>query len=244
VKLAFVYARSETLQLVRYPAYVVPTLAFPGLVLLVFGHQLARGEPERLMAGFAATALLTVTFFQFGVGIAADRASPWEAFLRTLPVSVATRLAGRVLSALVFASATVAVVVLVATVVYGASMPPWRFGLLVLALLLGSVPFALLGIAFGYWLSPRSAVPVANLVFFPLAIGGALWARPTDEVPRGVDVASQALPTRSWIEVLDPIATGDGGLPLHHVGALAGWTVVFFAVAWLGFRRDEGERFR
>jgi hypothetical protein len=43
---------------------------------------------------------------------------------------------------------------------------------------------------------------------------------------------------------LDPIATGDDGLPLHHVAALAGWTVVFFAVAWLGFRRDEGERFR
>ena len=244
MRLALVYARAETLQLARYPAYVLPTLAFPGLVLLFFGRQLERGEPERLLAGFAATALLTVTFFQFGVGIAATRTSPWEAFLRTLPVSVATRLAGRVLSALVFAGGTVAVVILVAMSVYGASLSPWRFGLLVVGLLLGSVPFALLGIGFGYWLSPRSALPVANLLFFPLAIGGALWTRPTDDVPRSVDLASQALPTRSWIEVLDSVATGDSPVPLHHVAALVAWGVAFFAFAWLGFRRDEGERFR
>ena len=71
-----------------------------------------------------------------------------------------------------------------------------------------------------------------------------MWTRPTDDVPRGVDLASQALPTRSWIEVLDSVATGDSPVPLHHVAALVGWGVAFFAFAWLGFRRDEGERFR
>lgn len=244
MRLAFVYARAETLQLVRYPAYILPTLAFPALMLLFLGRQLERGEPDRLLAGFAATALLTVTFFQFGVGIAAARTSPWETFLRTLPVTITTRLAGRVLSALVFAAATVAVVVLVATTVYGASPAPWRFCLLVIALLLGSIPFALLGIAFGYWLSPRSALPVANIVFIPLVIGGAMWTRPPDDVPHGVDVASQVLPTRSWMEMLDSIATGDSSFPFHHLAALAGWALVFFALAWWGYRRDEGERYR
>lgn len=244
MRLVLLYARTETLQLLRYPAYVLPTLAFPALMLLVLGRQLERGEPERLLAGFAATALLTVTFFQFGVGIAVTRATPWETFLRTLPVTIATRLAGRVLSALVFAAATVSVVMLVAATVYGASPSPARFVLLVVVLLLGSVPFALLGIAFGYWLSPRAALPVANLVFIPLVIGGALWTRVSTDIPRGLDVASQALPTRSWIEVLDSVATGDGPLPLHHVVALVGWGALFFALAWWGFRRDEGERFR
>jgi ABC-2 type transport system permease protein len=244
VRLALLHAQTETLQLVRYPAYVLPTLAFPALMLLLLGGQLERGEPERLLAGFAATALLGVTFFQFGVGIAATRATPWEAFLRTLPVTITARLAGRVLSALVFAVATVAVVALVAVTVYGASPSPVRFPALVLGLLLGSVPFALLGIAFGYWLSPRTALPIANLAYILLLIGGALWTRPSEEVPNSVDLASQSLPTRSWIEVLDSIATGDNPLPLHHVAALAAWGGVFFALAWWGFRRDEGERFR
>lgn len=237
------HARAETVQLARYPAYSLPTIAFPAILLLLFGRQFERGEPDRLLAGFAATALLTVTFFQFGVGIATSRTTPWEAYLRTLPVTAATRLLGRVLSAFVFAAATVGAVVLVATAAYDVGMPVWRWCLLALALLLGSIPFALLGIGYGYWLPPRAALPVANLLFLPLAIGGSLWVRPTDDIPRAVDVGSQLLPTRSWIEVLDSIATGDSPLPLHHVAALAGWTAVFFAFGWFGFRRDEGERF-
>jgi len=243
VRLALAHARAETAQYLRYPAYALPTLAFPAILLVLFGRQFERGEPERLVAGFAATALLTVTFFQFGVGIATSRTTPWETFLRTLPAGPSIRLAGRVLSALLFAVATVSVVVVVGTTVYGASWAPWRLGAVAIALLVGSVPFALLGIAFGYWLPPRAALPVANLAFLPLAIGGALWTRPTDEIPRSVDLASQALPTRSWIEVLDSVATGDNPVPLQHVAALGAWTVVFFGLAWVGYRRDEGERF-
>ena len=244
MRLAVAYAKAETRQLLRFPAYWMPTLGFSALALLLFGRHLERGEPERLFAGFAATALLTVAFFQFGVGIAAGRATPWETYLRTLPVRAGERLAGRVLSALAFAAATTAIVALVATTVYGAAPPASRFAALVVALLLGSLPFAFLGIALGYWLSPRAALPVANLLFLPLAIAGSLWTRPSADIPREADVASQLLPTRSWVEILDSIATGDAPLPLHHVAALAAWGAVFLALARMGYRRDEGERFR
>lgn len=243
MRLALAHARAETANLARYPAYALPTVAFPAILLLLLGRQFERGEPDRLLAGFAATALLTVAFFQFGVGIATSRTTPWEAYLRTLPASPTARLLGRVLSALVFATATVAAVALVAFTVYRVEMAPWRLGALGLALLVGSVPFALLGIAFGYWLPPRAALPVANILYLPLAVGGFLWMRPTEEVPHDVDVASQFLPTRSWMELLDPIATGDHGVPLHHLAALTAWGLVFFALAWWGYRRDEGERF-
>jgi hypothetical protein len=41
--------------------------------------------------------------FQFRVGIAAERTTAWERFLRTLPLSAGQRLEGRVLSAALFA---------------------------------------------------------------------------------------------------------------------------------------------
>ena len=44
--------------------------------------------------------------------------------------------------------------------------------------------------------------------------------------------------------MLDSIATGDSPLPLHHAAALVGWALAFGALAWWGYRRDEGERFR
>ena len=231
------------MQLLRYPSYSLPTLALPALFMLLFGRRLTAGEPERLLAGFAATAVLMVTFFQFGVGIAASRTTPWEIYLRTLPVGAGRRLAARVLSALVFAGASVVVVSVVGLGVFDARPGIARYAALMLGLVLGGIPFALLGIALGYWFSPRAALPAANLVYLPLAIGGALWHR-LDDAPRAADVASQFLPTRSWIEVLAPLSTGDGAVPLYHVAALAAWTIVFGLVAWAGYRRDEGERFR
>lgn len=238
------HAKAETVQLVRVPTYALATLAFPVAGVLLFGHQFVDDEPERMLAGFAATAVLAITFFQFGVGIAASRMfSMWETYLRTLPAGPATRLAGRVVSALVFATVAIGVVAVTTALLYDARPSPSRVAALLPCLLLGGVPFALLGVALGYWLPPRAALPVANLLFLPLAVGGFLWARPPEDLPGSADLASQLLPTRSWAEVLDSLATGDDPLPLRHVAALVAWSGLFLALAWLGYRRDEGERF-
>jgi ABC-2 type transport system permease protein len=243
VRLALVYARLETIEYGRYTPYSIPAIALPAVLMLLFGHQVVAHAPERMVAGFAATALITVALFQFGVGIAMGRVTPWERYVRTLPATAATRVVGRILSALVFAVATVTVVMVVGMVAYGAGYGPWRFAALILALLLGSVPFGLGGIALGYWLPPRSAMPIANIVVIPLVVVGFLWTPPPTDFPRDADLASQLFPTRSWAEVLDAVSTGDHPLPLHHVAALAVWTVVFFALARWGYRRDEGEQF-
>jgi ABC-2 type transport system permease protein len=243
MRLAFAYAKLETIEYGRYTPYSLPTLAFPAVLMALFGHQLAEQEPERMVAGFAATGLLTVSLFQFGVGIAMGRNTPWATYVRTLPATAAARIAGRIVSALLFALATVSIVMVVGVAVYGAGFGPWRLGALVLALLLGSVPFGLAGIALGYWLPPRSAMPIANVIIIPLVVVGFFWTRPPDDFPRAADLASQLTPTRSWAEVLDAVSTGDHPLPLHHVAALAWWTLVFYALARWGYRRDEGEQF-
>jgi ABC-2 type transport system permease protein len=85
-------------------------------------------------------------------------------------------------------------------------------------------------------------LPIANLLYLPLAIGGSLWGKP-DDPPRSLDIASNALPTRSWMEVLEPITGGGGRPPLPHLVALAAWSVAFAAFAWVAYRRDEGERY-
>src|SRR5262249_11468539 len=158
----------------------LPTLALPALFMLLFGRRLLAGDPERLLAGFAATAVLMITFFQFGVGIAAGRAAPWEIYVRTLPVGAGQRVAARGLSALAFAGAAVVLVTAVGFGAYDARPGIARYLALVLGLIVGGIPFALLGIALGYWFSPRAALPAANLVYLPLAIGGALWRRMDD----------------------------------------------------------------
>jgi hypothetical protein len=181
--------RAETANLARYPAQC--QIVFPAILLLVLGRQFERGEPDRLLAGFAATALLTVAFFQFGVGIATSRTTPWEAYLRTLPAAPTTRLVGRVLAALVFATATVSTVALVAFTVYRVDMPAWRLGALALASLL----LALGGAPAQDQLAIKGGriVPVGQP-----PIDGFLWMRLDERVPHDVDVASQPRREAGW----------------------------------------------
>jgi ABC-2 type transport system permease protein len=142
------YARATTLELLRYPSFSVPSLAFPASLYLVFTRTSSAASAARL-AGFAAIALLGVVFFQFGVGIAAERVSTWELYLRVLPVPPRARFAGRICSALVFGAAAAGAVAIVAVGTTPVSLAGWRWPLLGGALLAGAIPFGLLGIALG-----------------------------------------------------------------------------------------------
>src|SRR5581483_8425463 len=114
MKLALVHARVQILELVRFPGFSAGTLAFPGVVFVLFGLPRAGSHPELLLASYCAFAVLGVGFFQFGVSGAIERGSPWQAWLRTLPTPPAARITARVLTALVFTIASVAVVVVLA----------------------------------------------------------------------------------------------------------------------------------
>jgi ABC-2 type transport system permease protein len=244
MKLAIVHFRALTLELVRYPAFIVPTLLFPVLLLLFFGVSRAHGPQQAnlIFASYAAFAVLGVAFFEFGVGIAEDRKSPWEAYLRTLPVPAHVRFAARILSALAIGAASVALVVIFAVVLMPVHLGVADWLRLLAALFVGAVPFGLAGIALGYLASPRAALAIANVVFLPLAYAGALWVPPQD-LPDLVQDISPYLPTRQWAEALWSPALGSPWRfgPLMY---LLISTMLLGAIAYWGYRRDEGQRFR
>jgi ABC-2 type transport system permease protein len=241
VRLTFLYARAMTLELLRYPAFSVPTLAFPGLFFLLFVASRDDVDATLLVASFAGFAFLAVAFFQFGVGIAAERETPWERFLRTLPVRTSVRFAARMLSGTVFGLASAAVVVVLGVATTDAHLRPVRWGALVLALVVGAVPFALLGIALGYWASPRGALPVATILYLVLAFAGGLWTTPAN-LPSSVASVSPLIPTRQFGNVLWGATEGRLWRPRDWL-LLLGWSAVFAALAAWGYRRDEGRRY-
>jgi ABC-2 type transport system permease protein len=241
VTLALAHARAMTVELVRHPAYVVPTLAFPAVFFLFFAAGDGPGAAVR-MATFAGFAAIGVAFFQFGVGIAVERASPWETYLRTLPAGVAVRLVARLCSAAVFAAAAAAVVVAAALALGGVALSAGRWAELAVVLGGGMIPFALLGVAIGYWAPPRGALPIANLLYLGLSYGGGLWVRP-DRLPRLAQRLSPLLPTRALADGLVGAAVG-GGTPLwRSLAVLAGFAAGLAGLAAWGFRRDEGRRY-
>ena len=229
--------------LIRTPAYSLVTVLIPGVVFVFIGSSVSDSQEAAniVMASFAIFAALGVAFFQFGVGIANDRESPWEQFAHVLPVSPGTRFAGNALSAVTFAIVVVAVLIVVALALTDAARPIVSWLRMLVAVFLGAVPMALLGIAIGYWSPPKAALPIANIIYVALSFGGGLFILPSG-MPTFLNSISTVLPTRqigelAWSAVL--------GHPwsIQPWLWLVGYSVLFGVIAAAGYRRDEGARY-
>jgi ABC-2 type transport system permease protein len=241
VRLAAVQIRASVVELLRYPSFSLPALLFPTAIFAVFTRAYEQPADTR-MAGFAAVAILGVMFFQFGVGIAAERATSWEAYLRTLPVAPRLRVVARVCAGLVFSVAAASVLIAFACATTPVSLPVSRWSTLAAALVLGAIPFGLLGIALGYLVRPKAALPVANLLYLPLSYVGGLWAGPR-HATGGASAALDAVPTHAWAAALWS-SVGAAGFDGVAAASLVLWTAAFGALAIWAYRRDEGERYR
>jgi ABC-2 type transport system permease protein len=243
MRIALAHFKTQTLQHLRSPGYLLPTLAMPGLFYFLFeGPDTEVGLVTFLMASYAMWAILGVAFFQFGSGIAEERTTPWERYLRTLPLSAGQRLAGRVLSATLFAAAAAAIVIVEAHLINPVSVAAGRWLPWLGALGAGGVMVGLGGIALGYWASARAATPLATLAWLLLAYLGGLWATPT-ELPTWAKEISPYLPTRVWGEVTWAALQGQAASWWDWLGLLA-YAVGFAGLALWGYRRDEGAGYR
>lgn len=244
MRLTALHYRAHMLELLRMPSFAVSTLLLPSLLFLFFGASTAT-TPER--AGFFAASwgifgVLGVAFFQFGVGIAQGREKPWDAYLRTLPTGSAPRIAAQVLTALSFAAASVAPVFLLAVVINGLSIGFTDLARTLVALTVGAVPFALLGIAIGFSVGARASVPIAHLAYFPLAFLGGLWM-PPDSLPGTMQAISLLTPTRHYGEITWAAVAGQPW-PVTSWLWLLGYGMLFALLAARAYRRDAGQRFR
>jgi ABC-2 type transport system permease protein len=243
MRIILAHCKDQTLQHLRAPGYLLPTLAMPALFYFLFEDQ----DREvvlvtLLMASYAMWAILGVAFFQVGVGIAEERATPWERFLRTLPLSAGQRLTGRVLSAALFAAAAATIVIVEAHLLNPVRVAADRWLPWTLALGAGGVVMALGGIAIGYWASPRAAIALATLAWLLLAYLGGLWETP-GELPGWAAEVSRYLPTRLWGELTWTAVQGQAASLGDWLG-LAAWAAGFAMLAVWGYRRDEGASYR
>jgi ABC-2 type transport system permease protein len=248
--ITYAHFKDQMLQHLRAPGYLVPTLAMPAVFFFLF--QGAGEHPVGntfTMASYMMWAILAVAFFQFGVGIASERSTPWESFLRTLPLPPLLRLAGRLLAAMVFAIVAATIVVAVGYLTTPITVAADRWLPLAAALLAGGVTMAFGGIAIGYWFSHKAAQPVATMAWLLLAYLGGLWAAPSN-LPSWTENISPYLPTRLWGNITWPSVLGDTtSLTASFNTSLADWlglaayAALFAALAVWGYRRDEGIKY-
>ena len=165
------------------------------------------------MATFAGFAVIGVAFFQFGVGIAVDRASPWEAYLRTLPVGPSVRLGGTAPLGRVFAVAAAALLLVVTAVATtGARLPAARWAR---ARSRRCSPAPCRSRSSGSRSATgrrrRGALPIANLLYLVLAYAGGLWIAAVRAFRAPSPRSRRFLPTRALSDALVAAGIGRAG---------------------------------
>lgn len=169
-------ARCELLRVLRTPAFVVPSLAFPLVFYLMFGVLLGHGQASvPLLASYTVFGAMAPGLFGFGIGLALDRERGLLTLKRALPAPPAAWLVARVAMAMVFA-ATIATLLIVAGALFGGvQLAPMQAGALLAVGVFAALPFCAIGLLVGSF-APASAAPaVVNLVYLPMSLLSGLW---------------------------------------------------------------------
>lgn len=244
MSLVLTHARYQFAETLRIPVAVIATVFFPAASMLFFVVPNTADDPAVATlstASMVVFATMVTCLFQYGAGVAEDRALPWESFVRTLPAGAGPRFAARVLVGTAFVLVAVVPVVVIAVLFTEATLTPAQFLAALGALVVAVVPFTLLGLAIGYSLPAKAATAVATISFLPLAFGGGLMGDP-EQLPGFIETIAPFLPTRGAAELIWA-AISDFTVDPVSMAMLAVWTVAAGGAAVVAYRRDEGRRF-
>ncbi|MBA2665795.1 MAG: ABC transporter permease [Trueperaceae bacterium] len=236
---------AELLKNLRIPVYAVSTIAFPVMFYVVFGATFGR-EPAGpvniatyMLATYGAFGVVGAALFSFGVSVAIERGQGWMRLKRASPMPPSVLVLAKLGNALVFSAAVVVALMIAGFVVAGVLLSVPTYLQLFFVLLLGAVPFCVIGQAFGYALGPNSAPVVINLVYLPMAFASGLWL-PIHQLPGFLQAAAPFLPAFHLGQLaLSTVGAHAGGDPAGHAFALVLTTLVAGSLAMIAYRRSS-----
>lgn len=233
-------AKYELLRTLRMPGFAIPTILFPTMFYLFFGVVMGRGRtdfPTYLLATYGTFGILSPALFGFGVTTAVERGLGWLALKRATPMPPSAYFVAKLVSALAFAAIVIVALFALGATAGGVVLPRAQWIGLASVLLLGTLPFCALGLAFGAWLGPQSAPPIVNIVFLGTSFLSGL-AIPVEMFPAGLKAVAVWLPPYHLAQLaLGVIGRDSGGGVATHVIVLAVTAAVSLVVAIAGFRR-------
>jgi ABC-2 type transport system permease protein len=239
---AAAYTRYEVLRTLRNRRFFVFSLGFPLLLYFLIAtpnrHETDLGgtgisAPLYFMVGLAAFGAMNGAMGS-GARIAVERLIGWNRQLRLTPLSTRAYFRAKIVTAFVTALITI-VLLYLAGVVLGVrlSAPTWleMTGLL----LVGLVPFVVLGLVLGHLLNPDSIGPAVGGATALLAFFGGVWFPITGS---GV-LHSIALGLPSyWLVQASQVGIGGSGWGATGWLVVGLWTAGLVVLARWAYRRD------
>lgn len=238
---ALIYRKEAWYDLIsiwRTPGFVIPSLVFPVVFYLFFGVMFNRGGASvYMLVTYGCFGIMGPAMFNFAMNIASDRAHGWLTLKRLSPMPVPAYLLAKFITALMFSLVIIGLLFTLAVLFAGVKLAPSQWVLLAGILLLGTLPFALIGLILGLTLSDKAAPAVVNLVYLPMALLSGLWL-PVNMLPALLQQASWVWPSYHLSQVGLKVVGMDQGYALWiHLSALTFSSLLLTIIAYWAFQR-------
>ncbi len=232
----------DLLSILRTPAFVIPSLAFPVVFYVFFGVLFnSGGASAYMLVTYGCFGIMGPAMFNFAINIASDRAHGWLTLKRLSPMPVPAYLLAKFATALVFSLAIIVLMFSIAALFGGVRLTLGQWLLLAVVLLLGTLPFAFIGLILGLTLSDKAAPAVVNLVYLPMALLSGLWL-PIHMLPTLLQQAGWIWPSYHLSQIgLKVIGMDQGHALSIHLLLLISSSMLLAMVAVWSFKRLTGE---
>jgi ABC-2 type transport system permease protein len=217
--------------------FLLPVLLFLLLGAVYSGDIQGDRAASYLLAGMVGYGVANTAFGGLAIFLVVRRENGILKRIRSTPLPAATYLASVLVSTLVVFVLQAVALLVVGRLLYGAELPT-RPGSLVLALALGAVAFAGLGVGAAALIrSSEGAAPIVNVVVLPMAFLSGSFG-PEEEYPRLLEAIGQVLPLKHFLDLvgaiyLDQEAVWSQG---RAIAVVALWGLVGVAIAVRRFR--------
>lgn len=234
------FLRYEVLRTLRNRRFLSFSLGFPlVLFLMVAGANRSKtlegvSFPLYYMTGMVAWGSI-VAIISSGSRIASERQIGWTRQLRITPLGTGAYFATKIASGYLMALLTIAVLY-AAGAVFGVHLGAGQYTTMTVLLLVGLVPFAVLGVMLGHLVKPESLGPAVGGITTLFALLGGAWG-PLSTSGTFLDVV-KAIPSY-WLVQAGKVSLGGSGWPPGEAWiVLAVWTAGLARLAVAAYRRD------
>jgi ABC-2 type transport system permease protein len=228
-------AIAEIRRLRRNKRYLIFTIGLPVMLYLIFAKQNATvygvSFKAFYMVGMASFGAFAGAFNNNTIRISQERKDGWIRQLRLTPLPANAYVVAKIVASMATSVPAIVIVLLLGRFDGGVQMPIWKWIVIAVAIWLGTLTFAALAVAIGYWLNPDSVQPVAMVVYFFFTIFGGLWFPLSGALRKFGEIT----PTFRIIQIsTDVLATGT--VSVTNVIVVLVWLAVFIALAVLAVR--------
>jgi len=225
---------AEMLQLLRTPGFLFGIFLLAGLTaILPYPVESAK----QTLVYLSGVILLTVAIDRLGGRVAFERAEGWLKFLRTTPLSPTTYITAKILTTLAVCAFSLMSIFILAIWKNGVQINSSELLFISLSLILGVIPFAILGLGLSYLIDPKSynSISAVTIIIGLLTCGSIPLPKP--QLSQDLVAFSPFYHYRqlmAWSAGLDH----DGQLWLHLLWLL--WSSITFGfLAIWAYKRDQ-----